>query len=61
VGHTLDDHSSGVTGQGAGGYGMAGEEEGLVCCEPVLLVGGLGLLSICMWFLLVPDATLTGA
>lgn len=32
----------GVKGQGAEGYGTAGEDRGLVCCEPALLAGGLG-------------------
>lgn len=44
-----------------GVIGRPGEGAGLVCCEPVLLAGGLGMLYSCMWFLLVPDTTLTGA
>ncbi|KAG7244753.1 hypothetical protein INR49_029772 [Caranx melampygus] len=31
-----------VKGQGAEGYGTAGEDRGLVCCEPALLAGDEG-------------------
>lgn len=44
-----------------GVIGRPGEGAGLVCYEPVLAAGGLGMLYSCMWFLLVPDTTLTGA
>lgn len=41
--------------------GQPGDEGGPFCCEPVLLVGGLGMLFGCIWSFLVPDTSLTGA
>ena len=58
AGRTLGDRSRGRGVRVQGVMGRLGKKAG---CEPVLLAGGLGLLSSCMWFFLVPDATLTGA